>query len=112
MRNRLLQSAQIIWGEAGLVAKDREAMNIIRRGQQGSNAEDLDSPITAYRDLLRFPFPHALKSGNPKLSEVAQPASGADPIQTFVLLVIALHNNAVRCWIDARNGSLAHVSAP
>ncbi|GJJ77447.1 separase [Entomortierella parvispora] len=108
LRDRLLQSAQIIWGEADLVAKDEEVKNNVRRGQRGSVGEDLDSPITAYRDLLRFPFPHALKSGNPKLSEVARSASCADPVQTFVLLVLALHNNAVRCWIDARNGALAH----
>ncbi|KAF8981558.1 hypothetical protein BGZ46_002595 [Entomortierella lignicola] len=36
---------------------------------------------------------------------------GLEQALTFIRLVLALHNNAIRCWMDVRNGSLAFSQA-
>ncbi|KAF9436395.1 hypothetical protein BGZ76_004090 [Entomortierella beljakovae] len=54
--------------------------------------------------LFSFPFPRAISA--PETPAVGE---GQEHSMTFIRLVQALHNNAVRCWMDVRNGSLAYL---
>ncbi|KAF9110810.1 hypothetical protein BGX27_005860, partial [Mortierella sp. AM989] len=77
------------------------------RQESGPQISSVERP---YRKLFTFPFPKALlKVITESLPDGTYSASpGLEQAQTFIRLVQALHNNAVRCWMDVRNGSLAH----
>ncbi|KAG0048294.1 hypothetical protein BGZ83_006712, partial [Gryganskiella cystojenkinii] len=105
LRERLIQGAKTLWGDIDLVPE-----TISKGRKQGSfEASSTDDPTNlkaTYQHLFRFPFPKAFALQDQTQKSLTDHTT--DPIQTFVLLVLALHNNAVRCWIDARSGSLAH----
>ncbi|KAI1317841.1 hypothetical protein EDD11_007643 [Mortierella claussenii] len=109
LREQLIQCAMSLWNEIDLETRDEL--------HQRSQAESKDASSSAesikktYQHLFTFPFPKALSTltldSLPNGSSSA--ASGLDQVLTFIRLVQALHNNAIRCWMDVRNGSLAYL---
>ncbi|KAF9120925.1 hypothetical protein BGW39_010986, partial [Mortierella sp. 14UC] len=117
LREQLIAGAMAVWNEPELASRSSRAPSAPNSQlYPESTSSSADSLRKTYQDLFSFPFPFKIV-GNPETCHSVQaPASSSsssvNSIQTFVLLVQALHNNAVRCWMDVRNGSLAHMLYP
>ncbi|KAF9105230.1 hypothetical protein BGX29_000419 [Mortierella sp. GBA35] len=119
LREQLIAGAMAAWNEPGLMTRTTRPQHA-----SGSNSCLFPTPPSSsseslrktYQHLFSFPFSKRLVSDLERHSStpapVSTPPGSVDPAQTFVLLVQALHNNAVRCWMDVRNGSLAHLLYP
>ncbi|KAF9907200.1 hypothetical protein EC991_011190 [Linnemannia zychae] len=117
LREQLIAGAMAVWNEPGLATRSSQTPSIPNSElYTESTSSSADSLRKTYQDLFSFPFPNSIVSSLKTHHSVQTPASSSSSnlniIQTFVLLVQALHNNAVRCWMDVRNGSLAHLLYP
>lgn len=115
MREQLIAGAMTVWDEPDLTSRSQQLLSASKtRLHPTSTLLSAESLQRTYQDLFSFPFPNKVVSdlgACPSTQSPAfSPSRNISPTQTFILLVQALHNNAVRCWADVRNGSLAHVS--
>ncbi|KAK3839360.1 MAG: peptidase family C50-domain-containing protein [Linnemannia elongata] len=106
-----------VWNEPDLASRSQQLLSTSKtRLHPTSTPLSAESLQRTYQDLFSFPFPNKvvsdLGSCPSTQSPTSLPSGNISPTQTFVLLVQALHNNAVRCWTDVRNGSLAHLLYP
>ncbi|KAG0275409.1 hypothetical protein BGZ95_008824 [Linnemannia exigua] len=117
LREQLIAGAMAVWNEPELMTRTRQPPSAPKSQlYPESTSSSADSLRKTYQDLFSFPFPSKVVSDLKMSSSAQRQASSslcsANPVKTFVLLVQALHNNAVRCWMDVRNGSLAHMLHP
>ncbi|KAF9980812.1 hypothetical protein BGZ75_007953 [Mortierella antarctica] len=107
LRERLIKGAKVLWNEIDLESKDQgqQVYSVTaiqpRPASSSASAETLKK---TYQHLFTFRTPKAIQSRSSDAS-----AAGSEPIQTFILLVLALFNNAVRCWTDVRNSTMAYL---
>ncbi|KAG9071726.1 hypothetical protein KI688_005941 [Linnemannia hyalina] len=117
LREQLIAGAMAVWDEPDLASRSQQLMSTSKtRLHPTSTLLSAESLQRTYQDLFSFPFPNKVVSdlgAYPSTqSPTFSPSGNINPTQTFILLVQALHNNAVRCWADVRNGSLAHLLYP
>ncbi|KAF9155403.1 hypothetical protein BG015_009960 [Linnemannia schmuckeri] len=117
LREQLIAGAMVVWDEPDLAVRGQQLPSVSNtRLYPTSRLSSSESLQRTYQDLFSFPFPNKvvsdLEACPSKQLPTSSPSGGVGPTQTFVLLVQALHNNAVRCWMDVRNGSLAHLLYP
>ncbi|KAF9145584.1 hypothetical protein BGX30_008143, partial [Mortierella sp. GBA39] len=117
LREQLIAGAMAVWNEPDLASKSQQLMSTSKtRLHPTSTLLSAESLQRTYQDLFSFPFPNKVVSDlgtcPSTQSPTSSPSRNINPTQTFILLVQALHNNAVRCWADVRNGSLAHLLYP
>ena len=109
LRERLIKCAKALWRESDLEPKTEGQQICSIPASQRRPASSLASAETlkeTYQHLFTFQAPRAIQSRSSDAS-----AAESEPIQTFILLVLALFNNAMRCWTDVRNCTMAYVSA-
>lgn len=107
LRERLIIGAKALWNENDLEFRDddQQARSVTaNQSRPASSSASAETLKETYQHLFTFHTPKALQS---KLSDAS--AAGSEPIQTLILLVLALFNNAVRCWTDVRNCTMAYV---
>ncbi|KAG0297543.1 hypothetical protein BGZ96_005851 [Linnemannia gamsii] len=116
LREQLITGAMVVWEEPDLAIGSDQRLTVSSTLYPAANLSSNGSLQRTYQDLFSFPFPKKVVSDlNACLSPQAStssPSGSVSPVQPFVLLVQALHNNAIRCWMDVRNGSLAHMLYP
>ncbi|KAG0247733.1 hypothetical protein BG011_000996 [Mortierella polycephala] len=112
MRERLIKAAMKLWDEQDLEARDRHHNQKPQIKEAIASSSSAESLKRQYQHLFMFPLPTAVSrslASSGKSSPLSSTSSSADCIPTFMLLVLALFNNAVRCWTDVRNGALAYL---
>ncbi|KAG0020475.1 hypothetical protein BGZ80_004133 [Entomortierella chlamydospora] len=116
LREQLIQCAISLWKERDLGTLDeQERQRSKSKIESGSvipsSSSSVDSIKKSYQHLFTFPFPKALSTfaANSMPNALSATSVGLEQVLTFIRLVQALHNNAVRCWMDVRNGSLAYL---
>ncbi|KAI9242441.1 MAG: hypothetical protein BYD32DRAFT_403623 [Podila humilis] len=112
LKDRLVQGASILW------AKKREESTGTARTQSMSpysNKNDPGTAITSAESLKRT-YQHLFSVSVPNfpsnalMEQTTATSTGeGSPTQTFTLLVVALQTNAIRCWMDVRNGTLIYL---
>ncbi|KAF9279006.1 hypothetical protein BGZ88_000230 [Linnemannia elongata] len=117
LREQLIAGAMAVWDEPDLASRSQQLPSASKpRLHPISTSLSAESLQRTYQDLFSFPFPNKVVSdlgaSRSTQSPTSSPSGNISPTQTFVLLVQALHNNAVRCWTDVRNGSLVHLLYP
>ncbi|KAG0070476.1 hypothetical protein BGZ90_012630 [Linnemannia elongata] len=117
LREQLIAGAMAVWDEPDLASRSQQLPSASKpRLYPTSTSLSAESLQRTYQDLFSFPFPNKVVSdlgaSRSTQSPTSSPSGNIGPTQTFVLLVQALHNNAVRCWTDVRNGSLVHLLYP
>ncbi|KAF9583159.1 hypothetical protein BGW38_010127 [Lunasporangiospora selenospora] len=113
-RDRLLEVAVSIWPSSSFDrAQDSTATTRTKSpsdlSTQSATPESLKE---SYRHLFRFPQPSVFKESSAIIFQHMSciPSTNREEVfHTFILLVISLYNNAIRCWLDVRNGSLTHL---
>ncbi|KAF8940108.1 hypothetical protein BGZ58_007693 [Dissophora ornata] len=124
LREQLIRCAASLWNEPDLEAKDEQDQLRLKTSECCSfpnsslmsfAAAAATDPIKkTYQSLFTFPFPVALSrltagtSPSTTMTTVGD-SRELDQALTFIRLVQALHNNALRCWMDVRSGSLAYL---
>ncbi|KAF9919277.1 hypothetical protein BX616_009980 [Lobosporangium transversale] len=109
LRAQLFQCAMSLWNEPDFdYGCEHHKVTADYKSILSSSPESIKE---TYRHLFTFPFPKALSNFLAELAPDTMPSSDTrlDQALTFCRLIQALHTNALRCWIDVRNGSLAHL---
>lgn len=79
------------------------------KSDPGTAKTSAESLKRTYQHLFSVSIPNFPSNA---LMEQTTPTCTGDgsPTQTLILLVVALQTNAIRCWMDVRNGTLVYVS--
>ncbi|KAF9360845.1 hypothetical protein BGX26_007430 [Mortierella sp. AD094] len=116
LREQLVQCAMSLWKEQDLGTLDeqeqlRSKSKSESRSANPSSSSSVDSIKKSYQHLFTFPFPKVLSTfiTDSVPNALSATSVGLEQVLTFIRLVQALHNNALRCWMDVRNGSLAYL---
>ncbi|KAG0315506.1 hypothetical protein BGZ99_007425 [Dissophora globulifera] len=113
LREQLVLCASSLWKDPDYQAKD-EAERRRLKSTSGSSSKSrptatdasVESIRKSYQHLFALPLPSALLQ---LTTDASLEGPELDQALTFVRLVQALHNNALRCWMDVRGGSLAYL---
>ncbi|KAF9565328.1 hypothetical protein EC968_004165 [Mortierella alpina] len=106
LRERLIKSAKSLWNENNLQSSNEGQQVCSVTASQPrptSSSASAEALKKTYQHLFTFHTPNAIRSESSDTS-----AAKFEPILTFMLLVLALFNNAVRCWTDVRNCTMAY----
>ncbi|KAF9960639.1 hypothetical protein BGZ70_008527 [Mortierella alpina] len=107
LRERLIKCAKALWNENDFdpKAEGQQVCSIpASQPRPASSSASAETLKKTYQHLFTFQTPKAIQSRSLDAS-----ATGPEPIQTFILLVLALFNNAMRCWTDVRNCTMAYL---
>ncbi|KAF9921248.1 hypothetical protein FBU30_008775 [Linnemannia zychae] len=105
LREQLITGAIVVWDEPDLMSKyDNVASVSTSLLFSVSISPSNESLQKTYQELFSFPLPIKLVNElrNHRPDQKSKPSPSTDPMQT----------NAIRCWIDVRSGSLAHLLYP
>ncbi|KAG0300101.1 hypothetical protein BGZ98_009492 [Dissophora globulifera] len=113
LREQLVLCASSLWKDPDYQAKD-EAERRRLKSTSGSSSKSrptatdasVESIKKSYQHLFALPLPSVLLQ---LTTDASLEGPELDQALTFVRLVQALHNNALRCWMDVRGGSLAYL---
>ncbi|KAG0348619.1 hypothetical protein BG004_004650 [Podila humilis] len=111
LQKRLILGASAIWTSDPKTAKN----TMIHPTLSPHDAKSLRGFPQSSTDSLKRDYQHLFSISIPNLPPIPVPQSNSLTIsddhaaQTLALLVVALQTNAIRCWMDVRNGSLTYL---
>ncbi|KAG0231028.1 hypothetical protein BGW42_000546 [Actinomortierella wolfii] len=106
MRTQLLKAVELLWPKDKLAEQQSAAP--LEAAHHAQIDPVIASILSSHQDLFCFPVPPALENTLTAEDMLSSTSASADQLQTFILLVNGLHNNAIRCWMDVRQGALTH----
>ncbi|KAG0230739.1 hypothetical protein BGW41_002411 [Actinomortierella wolfii] len=106
MRTQLLKAAELLWPKDKLA--EQQSVAPLETAHHAQIDPVIASILSSHQDLFCFPVPLALENTLTAEDMLSSTSASADQLQTFILLVNGLHNNAIRCWMDVRQGALTH----